>query len=101
MSADDDIEGWGAIFLSIIVGLLALWFFLAMGGIFALVGPWMILAVRHLTRQKWGQEGGKAPRAARWRACEGIGHPLPTLSVSLISTFPTRKPTTKALKMIC
>jgi hypothetical protein len=53
MSADDDIEGWGVIFSSIIVGLLALWFFLAMGGIFALVGPWMILVVRHLVRQKW------------------------------------------------
>ena len=53
MLADDDIEGWGAILLSIIVGLLALWFFLAMRGIFAFVGPWMILAVRHLVRQKW------------------------------------------------
>lgn len=36
--ADVDIEGWGAILL-LIIGLLALWFFLAMGGIVALVGP--------------------------------------------------------------
>ena len=53
MLADDDIEGWGTIILSIVIGLLALCFFLAMGGIFALVGPWMILAVRHVVQQKW------------------------------------------------
>jgi hypothetical protein len=62
LSAEDDIEGWGAILLSIFVGLLALWFFLAMGGIFALVGPWMILAVRHLVRQKWVRKVGRSLR---------------------------------------
>jgi hypothetical protein len=53
MSAQDDIEGWGAMILSIAVGLLALGFFLALGGIFALVGPWMVFAAIHLVRQKW------------------------------------------------
>jgi hypothetical protein len=52
MSTDDGIEGWGTIIFSILVGLLALWFFLAMGGLFALVGPWMIFAASHLVRQK-------------------------------------------------
>ncbi len=59
MLADDDIEGWGTIILSIVVGLLALWFFLAMGGIFALVGPYMIFAARHLIRQKWVRKVGR------------------------------------------
>ncbi len=51
ISADDEVEGWATIFLSIVVGLLALWFFLAMGGIFALVGPWMIFTSIHLVRK--------------------------------------------------
>ena len=38
-SAQDDVEGWGTMILSIAGGLLALGFFLALGGIFALVGP--------------------------------------------------------------
>jgi hypothetical protein len=72
LAAEDDIEGWGAILLSIFVGLLALWFFLAMGGIFALVGPWMILATRHLVRQKWVRKAGRKPQTAGWRACGSI-----------------------------
>jgi hypothetical protein len=62
MLADDDIEGWGAILLSIVIGLLALWFFLALGGMFALLGPWMILAVRHLVRQKRVRKAGRCLR---------------------------------------
>jgi hypothetical protein len=58
MSAEDDIEGWGTIILSILVGLLALWFFFAMGGLFALVGPWMIFAASHLVRQKRVRKAG-------------------------------------------
>jgi hypothetical protein len=44
---------------SIVVGLLALWFFLAMGGLFALVGPWMIFAASHLVRQKRVRKAGE------------------------------------------
>ena len=58
MSADGDIEEWGTIILSIVLGLLALWFFLAMGGIFALVGPWMIFATIHLVQQKRVRKAG-------------------------------------------
>jgi hypothetical protein len=35
---------WFLMICPIIVGLLALYFFLWMGGVFALVGPWVILA---------------------------------------------------------
>ena len=62
LSAEDDIEGWGAILLSIFVGRLALWFFLAMGGILALLGPWMIFVARHLVRQKWVRKVGRSLR---------------------------------------
>jgi hypothetical protein len=58
MSADGDIEEWGTIILSIVIGLLALWFFLAMGGIFALIGPWMIFATIHLVQQKRDRKVG-------------------------------------------
>jgi len=53
MMHDEAVEGWGTIILSIFIGLLALWFFLALGGIVALVGPLLILVVRHLLHQKW------------------------------------------------
>ena len=58
MSAQDDVEGWGTMILSIAVGLFALGFFLALGGIFALVGPWMVFAAIHLVRQKWARKAG-------------------------------------------
>jgi|GEM_PF-4062326 len=56
ISAQDDVEGWRTMILSIAGGLLALGFFLALGGIFALVGPWMIFAAIHLVRQKWARK---------------------------------------------
>jgi hypothetical protein len=58
ISTQDDAEGWGMMILSIAVGLLALGFFLALGGIFALVGPWMVFAAIHLFRQKWARKAG-------------------------------------------
>jgi hypothetical protein len=58
MTAQDDVEGWGTMILSIAVGFLALGFFLALGGIFALVGPWMVFAAIHLFRQKWARKAG-------------------------------------------
>jgi hypothetical protein len=58
MSAQDELEGWCTIIFSIAVGLLALGFFLALGGIFALVGPWMVFAAIHLFRQKWARKAG-------------------------------------------
>ena len=42
---------WCIIICSIVVGLFALFFFAHMGGMFAQVGPWLILAVRVLTRK--------------------------------------------------
>jgi hypothetical protein len=53
MMHDEAVEGWGTIILSIFIGLLALWFFLALGGLVALVGPLLILVVRYLLLQKW------------------------------------------------
>lgn len=44
-SADAD-EPWYLTIGSIVVGLLALFFFLWMGGVFALIGPCVILAAR-------------------------------------------------------
>jgi hypothetical protein len=58
-SAQDDVEGWGTMILSIAVGLLALGSFLALGGIFAHVGPWMVFAAIHLVRQKWARKVGE------------------------------------------
>ncbi len=58
-SAQNDVQGWGTMTLSIAVGLLALGFFLAWGGIFALVGPWMVFAAIHLVRQKWTRKVGE------------------------------------------
>jgi hypothetical protein len=59
MVAEDNGVSCGTLILSIIVGLLALCFFLAMGGILALVGPWMIFAVTHLVQQKRVRKAGK------------------------------------------
>jgi len=59
MGAEDNVVGWGMLLLSIVVGLLALCFFLAMGGIYALVGPWMIFAVTHLVQQKRVRKAGE------------------------------------------
>jgi hypothetical protein len=59
MVAEDNVAGWGMLILSIVVGLLALCFFLAMGGIYALVGPWMIFAVTHLVQQKRVRKAGE------------------------------------------
>ena len=58
-SAQDDVEGWGTMILSITVGLLALGSLLALGGIFAHVGPWMVFAAIHLVRQKWARKVGE------------------------------------------
>jgi len=52
LAAKDNVKGWRTIILSIPVGLLTLGFFLAMGGIFAIVGPWMLLAAIHLFREQ-------------------------------------------------
>jgi hypothetical protein len=60
-SADNDVEGWGTMILSIAVGLLALGFFLALGDIFALMGPWMVFAAIPPRPAKVGQEGGRTP----------------------------------------
>ena len=62
LSAQDDVEGWGMIILSLVVGLLALGFFLALGGMFALIGPWMVFAAAHLVRQKWARKAGEQLR---------------------------------------
>jgi hypothetical protein len=59
MPAEGDVAGWGMLILSIIVGLLALGFLLAQGGIFALVGPWMIFALTHLVQQKRVRKAGE------------------------------------------
>jgi hypothetical protein len=59
VSVLDDDEGWGMMILSITLGLFALGFFLALGGIFALIGPWMVFAVAHLVRQKWARKAGE------------------------------------------
>ena len=59
ISAEDDVEGWGTIILSITVGLLTLGFFLVMGGIFSLVGPWMLFAAIHLVRQQRVRKTGE------------------------------------------
>jgi hypothetical protein len=58
LSARDEVEGWGMIIVSIALGLLALGFFLALGGIFALVGPWMVFAAVQLVRQQWARKAG-------------------------------------------
>ena len=47
---------WCLMICSIVVELLALCLFLWMGGVFALVGPWMILAIRVWTT--WRAEKG-------------------------------------------
>jgi hypothetical protein len=59
ISVQDDVEGWGMIILSITLGLLALGFFLALGGIFALIGPWLVFAATHIVRQKWARKAGE------------------------------------------
>lgn len=59
LSARDDVEGWGMIIVSITIGLLALGFFLAQGGIFALVGPGMVFAAVQLVRQQWARKAGE------------------------------------------
>lgn len=56
LSAQQDVEGWAMIILPIPIGLLALGFFLALGGIFAIVGPWMVLAAAHLIRRQWARK---------------------------------------------
>src|SRR6266567_4360495 len=58
-SADNDVEGWGTMILSIAVGLLALGFFLALGDIFALMGSWMVFAAIPPVRQKWARKVGE------------------------------------------
>jgi hypothetical protein len=57
-SADAD-EPWYLTIGSIVVGLLALSFFLRMGGVFALIGPVVILAARVvITRQVKKRKAG-------------------------------------------
>ena len=59
VTARDDVTEWRTIILSIPIGLLTLGFFLAMGGICALVGPWMLLAAIHLVRQQRVRKAGE------------------------------------------
>jgi len=49
---NSEIRQWSITICSIVVGLFALFFFAHMGGMFALVGPWLILAVRLLVRRQ-------------------------------------------------
>jgi hypothetical protein len=46
-----EIRQWCIIICSIVVGLFALYFFAHMGGMFAQVGPWIILAVSLLVQK--------------------------------------------------
>src|SRR5258707_9947487 len=48
----------------IVIGLLSLYFFLWMGGVFALVGPWVIFAARVLITRR-----AEARRASRGICC--------------------------------
>jgi hypothetical protein len=50
-TSDNELTHWCIDICSSVIGLFALFFFLAMGGIFALVGPWLILVVIHVVRQ--------------------------------------------------
>jgi hypothetical protein len=59
MSATGEIAELGILLLFILVGLLTLGFFLALGGLFAIVGPWLIFAVTHLVQQKRVKRAGK------------------------------------------
>lgn len=43
-TSESELKQWCIAICSSIAGLLALFFFLVMGGIFALVGPWVIIA---------------------------------------------------------
>jgi hypothetical protein len=52
MPATDAVTPWGRMILSLIVGLLALSFFLALGGVFALVGPWIIFVVAQFVSKR-------------------------------------------------
>jgi hypothetical protein len=54
-SPRDEFKGWFVTILIVIIGLLALFFFLSMGSVFALIGPWIILAGTLLAakRVKW------------------------------------------------
>jgi len=47
-----EITQWCITICFIVVGLFALFFFAHMGGMFALVGPWIILAVSLLVRKR-------------------------------------------------
>jgi hypothetical protein len=40
----DEARAWWVILFPIVVGILALFFFLSMGGLFAVIAPWVILA---------------------------------------------------------
>lgn len=97
MSADGEIEEWGTIILSITIGLLTLWFFLAMGGIFALVGPWMIFATIHLVQQKQVRKAGGQFRrqaiqlVASIRSCTGYFE-YPFHEKTLMPTTPIFSP---------
>jgi len=51
-TSGNELTHWCIDICSSVIGLFTLFFFLAMGGIFALVGPWLILVVIHLVRQK-------------------------------------------------
>lgn len=48
---NSEITQWCITICFIVVGLFALFFFAHMGGIFALVGPWIILAVSLLVQK--------------------------------------------------
>lgn len=52
-AAEDDSDDWRTIILATSVGFIALIFFLAMGGIYAVIGPWLLFIVTQLVRQKW------------------------------------------------
>jgi hypothetical protein len=58
-TSDDELTHWCIDICSSVIGLFTLFFFLAMGGIFALVGPWLIFVVIHLVRQKQVKKAGE------------------------------------------
>lgn len=60
-----ELNQWCIEICSSIIGLLTLFFFLAMGGIFALLGPWVIIAGALSVR--------KGPAQQVWRFITGAG----------------------------
>jgi hypothetical protein len=55
--------GWSMILCAIILGVLALFFFLSLGGMFAVVGPWLIfVATVAMTKRSTRKKRNLIPR---------------------------------------